>query len=287
MIDLHTHSTFSDGSLTPGELVDAACAAGLSALALTDHDTTEGIAPFMAACARGGITGVSGVEISAEYTPGTMHLLGFFIDPQHDGLQAALARLREGREHRNHRILAALSGLGMELSWDEVAARAGSDVVGRPHIAQAMVARGYAANKQDAFKRVLGKGKPGYISRDLLAPKEGIELIRAAGGVPVLAHPFTLALRKKALRSCVAELVEYGLQGIEVFYPEHGPERLQEYHRLVKAFDLAMTGGSDFHGDANPAIKIGRGFDNIHVSDAILEALRERIPDETAFSKIG
>ncbi len=276
MIDLHTHSTFSDGSLTPEALVESASAAGLSALALTDHDTTEGLAPFMVACEKAGITGVPGVEISAEYAPGTMHLLGYFMDPDHAGMQSALLRLREGREHRNHRILLALASLGMDLPWSEVTAFAGSDVVGRPHIAQAMIARGYAASKQDVFKRFLGKGKPGYVERDRLSPKKGIELIRAAGGVPVLAHPFTLKLRNKALRSCVAELVDYGLQGIEVFYPEHGPERLHLYQRLAIAFGLTMTGGSDFHGAANPAIKIGRGFDNIHVSDAILDDLRSR-----------
>jgi 3',5'-nucleoside bisphosphate phosphatase len=277
VIDLHTHSTFSDGSLSPQALVHAAGEAGLSALALTDHDTTAGIPSFMRACKSAGITGVPGVEISVEFSPGTMHMLGFFMDLDHQPLQDALARLREGREQRNRKILAALCDLGMALTWGEVAALAGSDVIGRPHIAQAMINRGYASTKKEVFRRFLGRGLSAYVERFRLDPHKGIGLIRDAGGVCVLAHPFTLKLQKKKLRTCIAKLVASGLQGLEVFYPEHGPERRHQYQRLARAFDLVMTGGSDFHGDANPAIKLGRGFDNVYVSDAILDDLRERV----------
>ena len=277
MIDLHTHSTCSDGSLSPEALAAAAHEAGLSALALTDHDTTEGVPAFQAACKRVGITGVSGVELSVDFSPGTMHLLGFFVDPANESLQDALRSLREGREIRNRKILKALKTLKMELTWDEVAALAGSDVIGRPHIAQAMMERGYVSNRQDAFKRFLAKGKPAYADRFRLEPQVGVRLVRDAGGVCVLAHPFTLRLTPSKLRACVAELAAMGLQGIEVFYPEHSPERRHQYQRLARAFDLAMTGGSDFHGDANPAIKLGRGFDNVYVSDEILVELRSRI----------
>jgi len=278
MIDLHTHSTFSDGSLSPEALVDLAYEAGLSALALTDHDSTEGVPRFMAACGKAGLTGVPGVEISVESSSGTMHLLGFFVDPQHGGLQAALCRIRDGRECRNHRILEILRGLGAGMAWDEVAALAASEVVGRPHIAQAMVAHGYVATRQEAFARFLAKGKPAYVERFKLSASEGVARIREAGGVAVLAHPFTLGLRFRKLRAFIAELVEHGLQGIEVFYPEHGPELRQQYQSIAKEFALVMTGGSDFHGDANPDICIGRGFGNVRVSDTILVDLVQRIP---------
>ncbi len=277
MIDLHTHSVFSDGSLTPEALAALAHEAGLSAIALTDHDTTDGVPQLMAACAREGITGVAGVEISADTPKGTMHLLGFFMDPEHSGLCRALAQVREGRLDRNRKILERLAELGKPIMWDEVAALAGSDVVGRPHIAGALVNGGYSESREAAFRDWLGKGKPAYVDRFRLSPQDGIACIRAAGGVAVLAHPFTLGLRAKPLRACVKELVGWGLSGIEVFYPEHSLQRREEYQRLAKAFDLVMTGGSDFHGEMNPAIQIGRGFGNVRVRDSVLVALRERI----------
>lgn len=276
MIDLHTHSTFSDGSLTPEELAAAAKEAGLSAIALTDHDTVDGTSRLIAACAREGITGIAGVEISADTSPGTMHLLGFFVDPEHAGLKDALIEVCGGRLVRNRRIVEALGALDMETPWEEVAAQAGGDVIGRPHIAQAMVNRGYVPSCTAAFQEWLGKGKPAYVDRFRLSPRDGIARIREAGGVAVLAHPFTLDLRLKTLRELVAQLVGWGLSGIEVFYPEHGDARRQQYQGLAHEFGLVMTGGSDFHGAMNPAIQLGRGFGNVRVDDSVLVELRKR-----------
>jgi predicted metal-dependent phosphoesterase TrpH len=277
VIDLHTHSTFSDGSLTPEALVDAAVEAGLSALALTDHDTTDGIPRFMAAAEAAGITGVPGVELSVDSASGTMHVLGYCVDLENADFQTALRLIRDGRERRNHKVLTALAALGMPLDWNTVAGLAGGDVVGRPHIAQAMIDTGYVSNKQVAFKQFLGKGLPAYVERFRFSSAEGIARIRNAGGIAVLAHPFTLRLKPKKLRACVTELKAEGLQGIETFYPEHSPILVQQYQKLACSLDLVMTGGSDFHGAGNPAIKIGRGFGNIHVTDGILDGLRERL----------
>ena len=277
MIDLHTHSTFSDGSLTPEELAALADEVGLSAIALTDHDTVDGTPQFVAACEAQGITGVAGVEISADFTAGTMHLLGYFLDPGHAGLRDALIQIRDGRLVRNRRILETLSGLGMAVPWEEVDSLAGSDVIGRPHIAQAMVKRGYVPSCDIAFRDWLGKDKPAYADRYRLAPRDGIARIREAGGVAVLAHPFTLGLRPKRLRETLSELVGWGLSGIEVFYPEHGSDRRQLYQRLAREFGLVTTGGSDFHGAMNPAIQLGRGFGNVKVADSVLVDLRGRI----------
>jgi 3',5'-nucleoside bisphosphate phosphatase len=276
MIDLHMHSTFSDGSLTPEELAEAGQQAGLTAMALTDHDCTDGIPRFLAACRRLGIRGIAGVEISAEVSKGTLHMLGYHVEPGHPSLEGALVPIREGRGDRNQVILQKLNRLGLSLTWDEIARCAGEDIVGRPHFAMAMIARGYVSNKEDAFERYLAKGKPAYVDRFRLSPQDSMKAIADAGGLPVLAHPFTLGMGRKALRVAVGELKEQGLQGIEVYYSEHTQEQTAQYQNLASEFDLAATGGSDFHGAMNPDIRLGRGFGSLEVSDEVVEDLERR-----------
>lgn len=277
MIDLHVHSTFSDGSLTPEELIAEAVRVGLSAIALTDHDTTAGVPRLIAAAASTSVRAIAGVEISADVASGTMHMLGFLIDPENHTLIDRLKWLREGREARNAEILEKLNKLGFGLTWDEVAAFAGEDVVGRPHFAQAMLARKIVKDKNEAFDKYLGKGKPAYANRRRMTPENSIELIRGAGGVPVLAHPFTLNLSAEALRKELKSLRELGLAGVEVFYSEHTPQMVSQYLNLSKELGLIATGGSDFHGAMNPDIKLGTGFGSLHVPDEVtaqLDALR-------------
>ncbi len=281
MIDLHTHSTFSDGSLTPEELVERGAEIGLTAIALTDHDTLAGVPRFLAACEKlapqGGPAGIAGVEFSAEVSRGTMHIIGYGIDLEHDGLAHTLRRLRRGRRERNAKILSCLSELGAEVTHEEVMACAGEHVVGRPHFAQALVARGHVGSKDEAFKKLLGKGAPAYMPRLRPSPAECISLIRDAGGVAVLAHPFTLDSRPRKLRLEVEALVTFGLQGIEVYYPEHSPEKQAVCEKLADSLGLLMTGGSDFHGAINPDIHLGRGFGSLRVFDELAERLTERI----------
>jgi len=277
MIDLHTHSTFSDGSLTPEELAAQAAEIGLRAVALTDHDCTDGVPRFLAACAARGVAAFAGVEISADVPRGTLHVLGYGIAPGHPELEATLARIRQGREIRNREILRRLQGLGLDLSWEEVASRAGEDVVGRPHFAQALQARGYVASKDEAFERYLAKGKPAYVDRLRLTPEASIAAIRAAGGLAALAHPFTLELQGAALRAALAEWRAQGLEGLEAYYPEHSPEQTRLYLELARELDLAPTGGSDFHGAANPAVHLGRGFGQLCVPDELAEELQRRL----------
>ncbi len=273
MIDLHTHSDLSDGSLSPEALAALAAESGLTAVALTDHDTMEGTARFIAACGGLGLCGVAGVEISADFGPGTMHVLGYFSGIPDAGFVADLARIREGRRDRNTRILETLAGLGMPVDAGELAAVAGDGVAGRPHIAQALVARGYVQDFREAFDQWLGKGKPAYHDRYRLGPVAAVSAIVSAGGAAVLAHPFTLKLANGALRAMLDSLVEAGLAGIEVFYPEHPLPLRQLYSTLAKERDLVLTGGSDFHGTMNPAIRIGRGFGNVRVEDQVLVEL--------------
>lgn len=275
MIDLHTHSTFSDGSLTPAKLAVLARESGVSAVALTDHDTTGGVPELLAACQREGVEGIVGVEISAEVPHGTMHLLAYGIELADTTLQDALARIRAGREDRNKVILDRLNSLGYALVWDEIRSLAGDDVVGRPHFAQALVSRGYVKNREDAFDRLLAKGRPGYVERFRLTPEDGIGIIRGAGGVAVLAHPFTLKLGRRELAEEVRRLACCGLGGIEAYYSEHTPAIQEEYSALAKSLGLLVTGGSDFHGEGNPAIRMGRGFGNLEVPDSLVGPLRD------------
>ena len=275
MIDLHSHSTFSDGSLTPEQLVREAERAQLSALALTDHDSIIGLERFMAACSKSIVRGVPGVEISVDCNPSdaTMHILGYFIDPANAQLNEHINRLRDGRQHRNEEILKRLNAMGLMLNMNEISAFAGENNVGRLHFAQALMARGYVRNTHEAFDKYLAKGKSGYANRLRFKPIGGVEMIRQAGGIAVLAHPFTLNLGKQALADCVGKLAQAGLQGIEIYYPQHSPKMVRQYLDLAKQFHLIATGGTDFHGTPMPDIKLGRGFGALNVPNAVLEQL--------------
>jgi hypothetical protein len=280
VIDLHVHSTFSDGSLDPEHLAGTARKIQLTAMALTDHDTVGGVARFLKACEAGDgetrVVGIAGVEISADMNRGALHMLGYFIDPASESLAEVLHRIRDGRDGRNQQILANLRDLKVDVSMEEVREFVGQDVVGRPHIAQALVAKGHVATVREAFDKYLAKGKPGYADRFRLSPEDSILAIRNAAGVAVLAHPFTLGLDREPLRVFVGKLADMGLQGIEVFYPEHSPTQTDVYRTLAAEFGMVATGGSDFHGDMNPDIRLGRGFGNLHVPNEAVEALRAK-----------
>lgn len=265
MIDLHIHSTFSDGSCTPAKLVEMADEQNLEAIALTDHDSVEGIPEFLSAHPECGVKRIAGVELSAEFSPGTMHILGYCIDPHSEPLLSKLNWIKSRRSSRNGEIVEKLNAIGLPLTWDEVAEYAGSDIVGRPHFAQAMIARGYCRDKQDAFDRYLAKGKKAYIDRKRLSPQSCISLIRSAGGVAVLAHPVTLKLSHSKLLRTVGELCEMGLGGIECYYSQYSHADTAKMKSIADKFSLIMTGGSDFHGEGSPAIKLGRGFGKLHV----------------------
>jgi 3',5'-nucleoside bisphosphate phosphatase len=278
MIDLHAHSSFSDGSDSPAALAAAATRAGLRAVALTDHDGVGGVAAFLRACRQHGVTGLSGVEVSVEVPAGTLHLLGYGIDPGHAALLENLERIRDGRVWRNDRILERLAELGVPVSRQEVAAHAGDDVVGRPHIARALIARGYVSSTQEAFDRFLAKGQPAYVDRFRLAPEEAVRLIRAAGGLPVLAHPSSWEKVPSVLAAKVAALRDAGLGGIEAYYPEHSVEDTVAYLRLAQQLGLVATGGTDYHGSMKPGLLLGSGTGGFEVPDALLAPLLAAIP---------
>ncbi|VGO12960.1 3',5'-nucleoside bisphosphate phosphatase [Pontiella desulfatans] len=275
MIDLHVHSVFSDGTNTPEELIKMAQERGLSAMALTDHDTVGGIAPLMAAAADSPVEAVPGIELSAECERGTMHILGYFIDTANDVLLEKINTVREGREERNVEILKKLNKLGYVLMWSDVEQEAGADVVGRPHFAAALVKRGHVKSRKAAFDLLLAKGRPAYSERYRYTASECIELIRRAGGVSVLAHPATIYMPERQLKALVRELREQGLGGIEAYYAEHHPENIARFSGWAKEFGLVCTGGTDFHGGNTPDLKLGTGFGQLRVPDEALALLKD------------
>lgn len=276
MIDLHTHSTVSDGSDTPEQVVDLAAKAGLSALALTDHDRLDGIAPARSRAAQVGVELVSGCEVSCEHA-GTMHMLVYFLEPVPGPLQNELARLQRAREARNERILARLSELGLPVTPEELREEAGPSGAGRPHIAAILVRKGMASSVQDAFDRWLAKGRPAYMEKERLGPLEVIRLAHESGALPVLAHPLSLGLSGPELESTVQELAEAGLTGLEAIYGRYSQEERASLAVIAARAKLAITGGSDHHGVYKPDLTVGTGQGDLHVPDSALAALRERL----------
>lgn len=276
MIDLHCHSTFSDGSLTPEQLVEEAVNIGLTALALTDHDTVAGLPRFLAAGAGKPVRLVPGVELSVDCSSGVMHMLGYWMDVANPELVRQLEWVRDARTLRNRTMLDKLNALGFGMTWDDVQACAGEDVVGRPHFAQVMLQKGYAKDKNEVFDKWLGNGKPAYVDRARLTAAAAVALIRQAGGVAVLAHPFSLRLGKDAMASLFFELAAAGLAGVECYYSEHSAESTKEYLAMARQANLVPTGGSDFHGEVAPGIRLGFGFGGLQVPDETLAALEAR-----------
>jgi hypothetical protein len=281
-IDLHTHSSYSDGSFSPGQLVQLAKDKGLRAIALTDHDTVAGLEEAIAAGQELGVEVVPGVEISAQYPPGTMHILGYYLRPSHPELLTALEKLQKARAARNPKIIERLRALGLEISWTEVLKLSGGQV-GRPHIAQVLLHRGYVSSINEAFSRYLKKGAIAYVEKFRFPPDEAIAMIRNAGGLAALAHPFTLGVgNPQELASLVRELQTMGLEGMEVFYPEHSEEMTAVYQDIAKGLGLLYTGGSDFHGDLKNGSDLGVGVETPNLDYALLQAIKKRLEERKA-----
>lgn len=284
LVDLHTHSTASDGSLSPTEVVRLAKARGLAAIALTDHDTIEGLAEAVAAGHELGLEVIPGVEISARHPHGSMHILGYFLDWQSPLLAQRLAVLQRARADRNPQIIAKLNALGIPLTLAQVEAVSGGGQVGRPHIARALWEAGYVGSIQEAFDIYLGNEGKAYVSKFRFPPAEAIAMIREAGGVAVLAHPFTLNPADVAeLRALLEELAGLGLAGVECFYPEHTPEQEALYLALAKELNLAVSGGSDFHGDNKPEVELGRVSIQAKLTYDLVAGLKARRTGQFSF----
>lgn len=274
-IDLHSHSTASDGSAEPSALVRLAVEQGLTTLALTDHDTQEGIEEARAATAGTDLELIAGTELSLEYDAGGMHLLVLWLEPGSGPLQSRLATLRQWRNRRNEQIVAALTELGMPMTIDEVTEEAGSGSVGRPHIAAVMMAKGYVESIEEAFEHWLAAGRPAYWSRPRLRPEEAIQLALESGGVPILAHPHTLNINRAAeMADLLTELSKAGLVGLEAIYSSYRQHERDGYADLARRFGLVPSGGSDYHGSYKPGLDLGRGYGDLVVPDSVVDDLR-------------
>ena len=273
-VDLHAHSTASDGTETPSTLVDKAVDLGLTALALTDHDTLEGIEEARASADRVGLDLIPGTELSLQHEGG-MHLVVLWLEPGPGPLQDRLAELQSGRGGRNAAIVGLLNDNDMPISIEEVIEESGGGTVGRPHIASVMMRKGYVGSINDAFDLWLGEGKPAYAARERMSPEEGIGLARASGGVPVLAHPHTLGVnRSHEMADLLARLRSAGLVGLEALCAAYQRHEREGYADLARRFGLIASGGSDYHGSYKPNLELGTGYGDLVVPDYIVEELR-------------
>jgi predicted metal-dependent phosphoesterase TrpH len=278
LCDLHMHSTASDGTCSPAELVAEAVSAGLKAVALTDHDTFAGVDAMEAAARAAGIRFLPGIELSVELPDGGgIHMLGYCFTRGRGVLERELERVTRGREERNRRIVARLGELGLELTYEEVLAQAGGKIIGRPHFAAVMVRRGYVAEPKEAFDKYLGKGKAAYFDRERFTAEQGIQFIRECGGVAVLAHPSLLTLPAgQTLDEVVRHLADCGLGGIECYYSLHTAEQTATFLEYARRYGLVVTGGSDYHGGRKPDIRMGWGRGDLRVPLRCADELEAR-----------
>ncbi|HSV14239.1 MAG TPA: PHP domain-containing protein [Tepidisphaeraceae bacterium] len=277
-VDLHCHSTASDGTLLPADVVRLAVRSGLSALALTDHDTIGGVAEAAAEAKKLGIDFLPGIEISAEYpSPGTMHILGYGVDPNSASLKRLTDQLIEGRDNRNPRIVAKLNEMNVAVTMDEWENEAKGNVLGRPQLAAILLRKGYVSSIKQAFDKYIGQGAPAYFDKERLTPKRALAMIRESGGLPVLAHPIQLRTTNDGqLDRIVKDLLDLGLAGLEIIHSDHDAAWVEKCTSLADRYGLLKTGGSDFHGTNKKDIELGvaRGR---RIPRELFDALTQRL----------
>jgi predicted metal-dependent phosphoesterase TrpH len=272
-VDLHTHSSRSDGSDAPAVLIEKAAAAGLTTVALTDHDNLDGIAEARLAAAKHGIGFIPGTELSVEWDTGAMHMLVYFLEPEPGPLQDRLAWLQESRANRNQRIASRLQDLGIDITYEEVLKQAEGSGVGRPHFAALLIEKGHVATFNEAFDVYLAQGRKAYEPRARLGALEAITLARASRAVPVIAHPHTLGVSERDYSTAFSSLAAEGLGGIEAHYSEY-PQDLRDHLAAVCShLGIVATGGSDYHGTYKPEVSIGVGRGDLDVPDKVVEEL--------------
>lgn len=263
--DLHTHTKASDGTFSPAEVIRMAAESGLKYIAITDHDIVDGISEAVKAASEYDINIIPGVELSVEHDSGQeIHMLAYGIDWQDENLISRLNSLQNSRAVRAREIVVKLQNMGFDLDYEDVAAAAGNASVGRPHIAQAMVDRGFIAKPDEAFRDYIGWDGPAYVKKVILSPHDAIGMVTSAGGVAVHAHPGIFGND-----DLIPELAEHGLIGLECFHPFHNKKHFAHYFEMCRKYNLLVTGGSDFHGTNRPEVKIGQ----ISVTEKVVEYL--------------
>lgn len=275
IVDLHVHSTKSDGSYTPRELVEYAVKKGLAAFALTDHDTTEGLAEAFLAAEGKDIEVIPGIEFSTEYQGKDIHILGFYIDYEGEEFRTYLKDFRESRRIRNEKMCKKLVEHGVDISYEELKERFPGAVLTRAHYARFLWEEGYVSSMKEAFDRYIGDHAPCFLPREKVTPVQAVKLILKAGGVPVLAHPVLYGMSDKRLEELVAELKEAGLKGIEAVYSTYNSGEERQMKKLAGKYGLLISGGSDFHGAAKPGLDLATGYGKLVIPYEILERIKE------------
>lgn len=274
-IDLHVHSNYSDGTNTPPELVSLACQKGLAAIALTDHDTTEGIEEILTYAKDQPLEIVPGIEFSTEYLGRDIHILGLYVNPYHPAFVKHIQTFRENRDRRNRKMCERLAEMGIDITYEALSSSFEGSILTRAHYARYLLEHGYVKSLREAFERYVGDHCPAFVPREKITPNQAVSIILEAGGLPVLAHPILYRFSDRVLETLVASLKESGLIGIETVYSTYTPSEERYIRRLAAKYDLLVTGGSDYHGQNKPDISLGTGRGHLFVPDDYLEALKK------------
>lgn len=279
IVDLHVHSTKSDGSYTPSELVDYAIQKGLTAFALTDHDTTDGIDEARKAAKGKPIEVIPGIEFSSEYGGRDIHIVGLYIDYQSDYFKRRLTNFVNGRIIRNREMCRRLTEHGIPVAYEDLTAEFPDSVITRAHYAKYLLSHGYTRSLKEAFERYIGDNCPCFVPRKKITPMRAVEIILKAGGIPILAHPVLYHMSNAKLDNLVCELKDVGLVGLEAVYSTYSSSEERDMRRLAAKYDLCISGGSDFHGNAKPGLDLATGYGKLFIPEEILIHLKEKHQD--------
>ncbi len=273
-IDLHTHTTYSDGTFTPTELIDYAAKKELKAIAITDHDNFDGVSEAVACGEKKHIEVISGIEMSTDFEEKEIHIVGLFINTNDEDFNSALTALKEKRKKRNKLALEKLQNLGINITYKELENTSKNKIITRAHFAKVLMEKKYVSSVKECFEKYMGEGKPAYVKREVISPEETIHLITKAGGIAILAHPLLYNFTDEKLKKAIQYLKSIGLKGMECIYSTHTKEDVEYTKNLAQKYDLLISGGSDFHGDNKPGLDLGVGYGNLYVPYDILETIK-------------
>lgn len=275
-IDLHVHSDKSDGSLSPSDLVSYAIKQGVTAFALTDHDTVDGIDEALRASEGTSVTVIPGIELSTEYEGKDIHIVGLFIDKEEPAFRNKIQEFVDSRILRNQKMCQKLTEHGLPITYEELTGEFPGSVITRAHYAQLLLKKGYIKSLKEAFERYIGDRGPCFIPREKITPEDGVKLILSAKGIPVLAHPLQYGMGDERLQKLIDRLKAVGLQAMEAIYCTHSPSEENKMRALADKNNLLISGGSDFHGNAKPGLELGTGYGKLYVPVEVLKALKAR-----------
>ncbi len=275
-VDLHTHTTFSDGTFTPEEIIDYAKKKNIKALAITDHDNFDGVSEAVFYGKKYNIEVISGIEMSTDFFDKEIHIVGLFIDINNKQLNFELNGLKEKRKKRNCLAIEKLRKLNINIVYDELEEISSNKIITRAHFAKILMKKGYINSVKECFDKYMGEGQAAYVKREVISPEKTISLINDAGGIAILAHPLLYNLTDDKLNEMILYLKSIGLKGIECIYSTHTEENTRYLIALAKKYGLKVSGGSDFHGENKPNLDLGTGYGNLYVPYEVLENLRKK-----------